>query len=82
MEIATKRFRAAEEMLDGFELLYPHAASCRHFETLAQPKKGKKMGRPDMVIASIALAHDAVLVTRNLKDYEGIAGLHVENWAD
>jgi predicted nucleic acid-binding protein len=40
------------------------------------------MGRPDMLIACIALAHDALLVTRNTKDYKGIAGLRMENWVD
>jgi tRNA(fMet)-specific endonuclease VapC len=39
------------------------------------------MGRPDMLIASIALAHDALLVTRNVDDYKAVSGLRVENWA-
>jgi predicted nucleic acid-binding protein len=35
-----------------------------------------------MLIACICLAHDALLVTRNVDDYKGVAGLRVENWAD
>jgi tRNA(fMet)-specific endonuclease VapC len=83
MQTATQRFQAAEEMLNDFALLYPDDASSRHFEALLKPKKGKKkMRRADMLIASIALAHDALLVTKNTKDYQGINGLRIENWAD
>jgi tRNA(fMet)-specific endonuclease VapC len=38
--------------------------------------------RADMLIASIALAHRATLVTRNLRDFRLISGLILENWAD
>ena len=48
-----------------------------------KPRKGKKkMRRGDLLIASIALAHDALLVTRNIRDFQGINNLRVENWAD
>jgi predicted nucleic acid-binding protein len=83
MQTATQRFQAAEAMLNDFALLYPTVDSCRHFEALAQPRRGKKkMRRPDMLIASIALAQNAVLVTRNVKDYKDVPNLRVENWAD
>ena len=29
----------------------------------------------------IALDHGAILVTRNLRDFKKVQGLHVENWA-
>jgi predicted nucleic acid-binding protein len=35
-----------------------------------------------MMITSTVLANDALLVTRNTEDYEGISGLRVENGAD
>ncbi len=34
----------------------------------------------DIFIAAIAVAHDAALVTRNLKHFERIEGLRIENW--
>lgn len=43
-------------------------------------KAGKSLAFADSQIASIALAHDAVLVTRNVNDFLGINGLQVENW--
>jgi predicted nucleic acid-binding protein len=35
-----------------------------------------------MLIACTALANDALLVTRNVKDYKDVPGLRIENWAD
>ena len=34
------------------------------------------------MFASICLAHDATLLTRNLVDFEKVSGLRVENWLD
>jgi tRNA(fMet)-specific endonuclease VapC len=57
-------------------------AAAEVFDKLRQHKKLKKIGRGDMLIAAITLAHRATLVTRNLKDFHQVPGLHVENWAD
>ena len=81
LQTASRRFREAEEMLNAFAVLHPDEASCQTFDVLLK-KKRRKMKRPDMLIASISLAHDALLVTRNTKDYQGVSGLRVENWAD
>ena len=53
-----------------------------HFDRLKGNKKNAKIGRKDLLIACIALAHDATLVTRNVKDFKPIPHLRVENWAD
>jgi tRNA(fMet)-specific endonuclease VapC len=52
------------------------------FDKLQQKKILKKIGRADLLIASIALAQRATLVTRNLRDFRQVPGLQVENWAD
>lgn len=39
-------------------------------------------GTMDLKIAAICLAHEATLLTRNLRDFEQIPGLRVENWLD
>lgn len=36
----------------------------------------------DLKIASICIVNDVLLLTRNLSDFEGLAGLRVENWLD
>jgi predicted nucleic acid-binding protein len=55
--------------------------AARHFKVLLGQKK-LKMKRSDMLIACTALAHDAVLVTRNTKDFNKVVGLKLANWAD
>jgi tRNA(fMet)-specific endonuclease VapC len=57
-------------------------AAATTFDQLRGNKKLKKIGRGDLLIAAITLAHHATLVTRNLKDFRQVPGLLVENWAD
>ena len=52
------------------------------FEGLRAVKKLNRMDRGDKLQASIALANDATLVTRNSKDYAHVPGLKLENWAE
>ena len=39
-----------------------------------------RIGTMDLRIASIALTHDATLLSRNLRDFTKIPGLRVEDW--
>jgi tRNA(fMet)-specific endonuclease VapC len=41
---------------------------------------GKRLDEPDLRIASITLAHDLTLVTANVRHFDRIPGLTVENW--
>jgi tRNA(fMet)-specific endonuclease VapC len=43
-------------------------------------KEHRRAGAMDLRIAAIALANKATLVTRNLRDFEGIQDLPVEDW--
>lgn len=43
-------------------------------------KKGTVIGPYDLQIASVALAHDFILVTNNIKEFERVEGLQLENW--
>ena len=42
----------------------------------------RRIGRMDLKIASICIAHDILLLTRNLADFRDLPGLRVENWLD
>jgi len=44
-------------------------------------KQKPRTGRMDLRIAAIALAHNAILVTRNISDFENIEGLTVVDWS-
>lgn len=61
-------------------MIDPRAAD--EFERLKVDKKLRKFGRSDLLIACIALANRATLVTRNVKHFKSITGLTIENWAD
>jgi tRNA(fMet)-specific endonuclease VapC len=50
----------------------------RHFESLRTAKL--RVGTMDLKIASIALSCDATLLSGNLRDFEHIPGLRVEDW--
>jgi tRNA(fMet)-specific endonuclease VapC len=43
-------------------------------------KLGAPIGPNDLLIASIALAHNLILVTHNTSEFNRIAGLQIEDW--
>jgi tRNA(fMet)-specific endonuclease VapC len=63
-------------------ILLIDAAAAAEFDRLLGNKKLKKIGRADLLIAAITLANRATLVSRNLKHFQLVPGLPVENWAD
>jgi tRNA(fMet)-specific endonuclease VapC len=83
MRRAQRLLDEAEERLTEIPKVIPiDEAAADEFDRLCQNKKLKKIGRADLLIAAITLAHDATLVTRNLKDFRQVPGLRVENWVD
>ena len=48
------------------------------FERLRKSKV--RIGTMDLKIASITLANDATLLSRNLRDFQRVPGLRVEDW--
>ena len=57
-------------------------AASIEFDRLRIISKIRKIGRADLLIASITLANRATLGTRNLRHFKQIPGLKVENWVD
>jgi tRNA(fMet)-specific endonuclease VapC len=43
-------------------------------------REGRRLGEPDLRIASIALARDLTLVTANVRHFRRVPDLRVENW--
>jgi tRNA(fMet)-specific endonuclease VapC len=71
-----------EQRLDEIEIIPFDAAAIAQFETLLSNPSLRKSGRADLLIASIALANRATLVTRNIKDFQRIPNLKLTNWFD
>lgn len=72
--------RRIEELLTQIAIIPADDAAVEEFDRLRQNKKLKNIGRADLLIAAIALANQATLVTRNLKDFRQVSGLRLENW--
>lgn len=67
------------EFLRDFTVLKYEASAEARFQTL---RSGKiKTGTQDLKIASIALVHNATLVTRNRSDFANIPSLKIEDWS-
>ena len=86
---AARSTRKAEVLrrLDALTLEIPvlYATSrnlCTHYAEQFNHLKaaGTPIGGNDLWIASHALAEDAVLVTHNLREFERISGLRLEDW--
>lgn len=80
--VAQERLGAADRNLLKIVIVPVNDVAAAEFDRLRQDKKLKKIGRADLLIACIALAHGATLVTRNLRHFRQVPGLIVENWAD
>jgi tRNA(fMet)-specific endonuclease VapC len=71
-----------EELLNDLLVIPINQAASIEFDRLRAVSKLRKIGRADLLIASITLANRATLVTRNLRHFKQIPGLKVENWVD
>ncbi len=79
---AQQRLTRTEELLIQLSVVDFDAMAARRWKELQQVRKLKKIGHADLLISSIALANEAVLVTRNLRDFLQVPRLRVENWVD
>jgi tRNA(fMet)-specific endonuclease VapC len=71
----------SEQFLQSLPIISFDSAARATFDRLRETKKLKKIGRADLLIASIALTHRATLVTRNIRHFQQVVGLKIENWA-
>jgi tRNA(fMet)-specific endonuclease VapC len=82
LQQAQDRLTQSDRQLASFDILPVDAAAGAEFERLLGTRGLKRIGRGDLLIASITLANKATLVTRNQKDFSKAPGLKIENWAD
>lgn len=71
-----------EELLAQILIVPMDEAAAFEFYRLRAARRLRKIGRADLLIASIALAHRATLVTRHVRHFEQIPRLIVTNWVD
>jgi tRNA(fMet)-specific endonuclease VapC len=71
-----------EELLAQIVIVPIDEAAAAQFDRLRLARGLRKIGRADLLVASIALAHRATLVTRNLRHFKQVPGLVVVNWVD
>jgi len=79
---APENLRRLDRFFEAFESL-PFDDDAAHEYGLLRTelrRAGKPIGANDMLIAAIALAHRATLVTRDDDDFLRVPGLRVESW--
>lgn len=74
-----------EQIIKQIQVVYPTDAKichyyAQHFERLKQ--MGTPIGMNDLWIACHALAEQAILVTHNIREFNRITDLSVENWVE
>jgi tRNA(fMet)-specific endonuclease VapC len=84
--------KTSGEQVYAYEKLHQFLKSYRHMLVLDYDENAAKIhqdlklqkiriGTMDLKIASIALSRNAVLVSRNLKDFENVPNLVVKDWS-
>lgn len=72
------RLAGLVQFFGRWELLPFDEPAADRFESLRSA--GVRIGTMDLKIASIALVQDATLLSANLRDFEKVPGLKVEDW--
>lgn len=79
----TNRF-FVEQFLLPFDILPFDSRCAREYASIRSylEKEGKKIGPNDLMIASIARVHNAVLITHNMREFKRVPGIELEDWAE
>ncbi|WP_165051854.1 MULTISPECIES: type II toxin-antitoxin system VapC family toxin [unclassified Adlercreutzia] len=79
-----KNRRAVEQFLSAFDVVSFCSLCAGAYARIRADleKKGQIIGPNDLVIAATALAHDAVLVTNNCREFMRVEGLQIEAWEE
>lgn len=75
---ALTRFLAIIEVLPFDEIAAKkYGKVCAYLQ-----RQGTPIGTIDMLIAGHAIAADCIIVTNNVREFERVPGLTIENWAE
>lgn len=79
-----KNIQRLDEFLSPFEILSydDNASRCYGKIRSKLEKKGKIIGPLDMLIAAHALSKKLILISNNIKEFNRIRSLQVENWVE
>ncbi|MDY6804808.1 MAG: type II toxin-antitoxin system VapC family toxin [Cyanobacteriota bacterium] len=75
---AYSRLQATAEFLKRFNLIDFDGDACSCFNDFRRQKI--RIGTQDLRIASIAFSRNAIVVTRNTRDFSKVPGLILEDW--
>lgn len=76
--------KLVDQFLRPFEVI-PFDSSCaQHYSIIRThfEKQGMTIGANGLLIAATALAHEATLVTANLREFQRVPNLKVEDWEE
>ena len=79
LTLAYKRLAPTFELFAGLDILDYNIEADVYFREFR--KASIRIGTQDLRIASIVLAHGGVLLTRNLRDFEQVPGLMIQDWS-
>jgi tRNA(fMet)-specific endonuclease VapC len=75
---AYDRLRQMMRFYEGWEILTFDPAASSRFTALRRQRI--RIGSQDLKIASIVLENNALLLSANLRDFQQVPGLRVEDW--
>ncbi len=77
-----ENLRATELLLSGMKVLSFDSEASRTYGLIRPEleRKGQKIGDLDTLIAAHAVALDAVLVTRNTREFSRVENLRIDDW--
>ncbi len=87
----TAKSNRIADQIAAYRKLERHLANYRKIQVLSFDEKAggifqtlrtqhPRLGSMDLKIAAIALSHQAILLTRNIKDFSPISTLSIEDW--
>jgi tRNA(fMet)-specific endonuclease VapC len=78
---AGARLRLDRFLASPIEILpFDRECTTKHAQVRAQ-LRSQPIGPHDLIIASVALAHGLILVTNNVREFQRVPGLRIEDWS-